>query len=199
MKKIFTLIAVFALAVAAKAQNATFDVTGEGTDWIVISATNDFHLGAWGFKLDLPEGTDLAYDDDEEDYVYERNTARIAKKATIDIKKTATGYSFNIYGVEMKLSEGEMLRLKLKNPITGDAKFYAINFTDIGEDGKGTTSVYHKGNKDYEKILSLKADAINSIKAEETKSGAIYNLNGQRVSKATKGIYVIDGKKYAVK
>ena len=41
--------------------------------------------------------------------------------------------------------------------------------------------------------------AIEAVSAEKTKSGAIYNVNGQRVSKATKGVYVIDGKKYTVK
>ena len=38
------------------------------------------------------------------------------------------------------------------------------------------------------------ADAINAVEAE-TEQGAIYNLAGQRVSKAVKGIYIINGKK----
>ena len=41
--------------------------------------------------------------------------------------------------------------------------------------------------------------AINSISAEQTKSGVIYNVAGQRVSKAQKGIFIVDGKKVAVK
>jgi hypothetical protein len=47
--------------------------------------------------------------------------------------------------------------------------------------------------------LALSGDAINSISAEQTKSGVIYNMAGQRVSKATKGIFIVDGKKVAVK
>ena len=39
-------------------------------------------------------------------------------------------------------------------------------------------------------------DAINSIEAEQQNAdGAIYDLSGRRVSKTTKGIYIINGKK----
>ena len=41
-------------------------------------------------------------------------------------------------------------------------------------------------------------DAIKSINTNTT-NGAIYNIAGQRVSKAQKGIYVVDGKKVSVK
>ena len=73
MKKIFTLMAVFALALAANAQKADFAVTGEDNDWIIFSLDNDFNCGAFGFKLVLPEGTDLAYSEDDEDFIYEKN------------------------------------------------------------------------------------------------------------------------------
>lgn len=42
------------------------------------------------------------------------------------------------------------------------------------------------------------ADAIQNIEAE-TEQGVIYNLAGQRVSKATKGIFIKNGKKVVVK
>ena len=48
---------------------------------------------------------------------------------------------------------------------------------------------YHNPTKDEE-------DAIdNLIPTLSTGDGAIYNLAGQRVSKAQKGIYIQDGKK----
>ena len=198
MKKIFTLLTVFALTLAANAQTATFEATGDGTDWIVVSLANDFNCGAFGFKLDLPEGAKLAYDEDEEDYVYEKNTDRLkGSKWTVDLKNTATGYSINIYGSTVKLNSGEIIRFKLDKPATGTATFSGINFTDVGEDGKGLTSIYHNGDKTATVTVDLKATAINGISAEQTKSGVIYNMAGQRVSKATKGIFVIDGKKVA--
>ena len=200
MKKIFTLMAVFALSMTAMAQNPVLKVAGKGNNQIVVSMDNDFNCGAFGFKLDLPEGAEIAYDEDEEDYVIERNTARVAKKATIDVKTTPTGgYSFNIYGLTVKGTEGELFTITLKAPVTGTATFKGINFTDVGEDGKGTTSVYMNNDKETVVTLDLKADAINGISADQTKSGVIYNLNGQRVNKAVKGVYVIDGKKVAVK
>lgn len=43
------------------------------------------------------------------------------------------------------------------------------------------------------------ATAIESIVAEKTMNGEIYNLNGQRVKTAKKGIYVVNGKAVIVK
>ena len=40
---------------------------------------------------------------------------------------------------------------------------------------------------------------INAVEAGIANGAAIYNLNGQRVSKAQKGLYIIDGKKVVVK
>jgi len=201
MKKIFSLMAVFALAMTATAQTVKFNVTGRGNDELVVKMENDFNCGAFGFKIALPEGTDLAYDADEEDYVYSKNSERLSKKVTVDIKPTPTprAYSFIISGAQIKGTAGELFTFKLKNPVTADARIYDINFTDIGDDLQQTNSVYVENNENYEIIVPLKATAINSIKAEDTKSGVIYNVNGQRVSKATKGVYVIDGKKYTVK
>lgn len=42
-------------------------------------------------------------------------------------------------------------------------------------------------------------DAINALKAKEAADGAIYNLSGQRVEKAQRGIYIVGGKKVVVK
>ena len=39
---------------------------------------------------------------------------------------------------------------------------------------------------------------INGVEATTAK-GAIYNLNGQRVEKAQRGIYIQNGKKFIVK
>lgn len=41
--------------------------------------------------------------------------------------------------------------------------------------------------------------AVSSVKADELHGATIYNLAGQRVSKAQKGVYIINGKKVAVK
>ena len=43
------------------------------------------------------------------------------------------------------------------------------------------------------------ATAISEINADATESGVIYNIAGQRVNKAQKGIYILNGKKVLVK
>lgn len=196
MKKIFTLFAAFALTMAAQAQKGELIVDGSGTDWITVSVNNDFNLGAFGFKIDLPEGATLAKNAKGK-YVITKNTDRF--EGTVDVQTTATGYSIVCYGEQVYENSGEVFRMQLAAPVTGKATIKGINFTDMGEDLLGTTSVYQDNNKDLTFTLDLKADAINGISADETKSGAIFNMAGQRVSKATKGIYVVDGKKVAVK
>ena len=42
-------------------------------------------------------------------------------------------------------------------------------------------------------------DALQNNKEESIKNDEVYNLNGQRVSKPAKGLYVVDGKKVMVK
>jgi hypothetical protein len=37
------------------------------------------------------------------------------------------------------------------------------------------------------------------VNSEEFATASVYNLNGQRVMNATKGIYIIGGKKHVVK
>jgi hypothetical protein len=43
------------------------------------------------------------------------------------------------------------------------------------------------------------ATGISEIQAEKAQSAAIFNLAGQQVSKAQKGIYIQNGKKYIAK
>ena len=68
-------------------------------------------------------------------------------------------------------------------PITvsgGKAKNYALNYT------QGTLTI-------------LPATGIESVYADGQENGAIYNINGQKLSKPQKGINIINGKKVVVK
>ena len=42
-------------------------------------------------------------------------------------------------------------------------------------------------------------DGINAVKTAETLNGDIYNLQGQKVNRATRGIYIVNGKKVVIK
>ena len=48
-------------------------------------------------------------------------------------------------------------------------------------------------------VLKSFPTGIESIRTNKDADGMIFNLNGQRVEKAVKGIYIIDGKKILVK
>ena len=45
---------------------------------------------------------------------------------------------------------------------------------------------------------STKVTSINAVNAQR-ENGAIYNLNGQKVNKTQKGLYIVDGKKVVIK
>lgn len=83
-------------------------------------------------------------------------------------------------------------KLGIKN---GVVAFYRITSGKIN-------GVYIKANTPSDRldivVKGEEATAIKGINAAE-KKGAIYNLNGMRVNKAGKGVYIQDGKKYVVK
>ncbi len=94
-------------------------------------------------------------------------------------------------------------------PATTDANYYYIASNKLKK-STGTQTI--KGFRAY---FSVAADApagikaffeggdfatgISGIDAENVSNGAIYNLAGQRVEKAQKGIFIINGKKVLVK
>lgn len=200
MKKIFTLMAVFALSMTAMAESVSMKVTGRDNNVLTFQMTNDFDVHGVGFKVKLPAGVTVATktnDDDEEVPQIKKNSTRAkgsGYKLYID-DVPGGGYSINMANPTAPFTgtEGEVLYIELAGTLTGDVEIYDINFCD-----KNNVSYYLPEGKDHKIIVPLIADAIKGISADETKSGVIYNMAGQRVSKATKGIYVVDGKKVAV-
>jgi hypothetical protein len=199
MKKIFTLLAVFALSMTAMAQNeASLKVDGRDKNVLSFQMTNNFDVHGVGFKVKLPEGVTVAQklnDDDELVPQIKKNNSRATGfKLYID-DIPGGGYSINLANPNAAFigTEGEVAYIQLAGTLSGDVEIYDINFCD-----KDNKSYYVGGDNNYKITVHLNPDAINGISADETKSGVIYNMAGQRVSKATKGIYVVDGKKVAV-
>jgi Leucine-rich repeat (LRR) protein len=99
----------------------------------------------------------------------------------------------------LKVSEGfaaSRLKYQYKLGLKGGVlAFYRIA---SGEFAEGTVYIDAEDPKDrLDIVFEGEATAIQGVatKVAENK-GAIYNLNGVRVSKAQKGVYVQDGKKY---
>lgn len=78
---------------------------------------------------------------------------------------------------------------------------------DVLTDRNATVADYDAANTALKQAIadaknpsSAKATGINEVNGQQsTVNAAIYNLQGQRVSKAQKGLYIVNGKKVAVK
>ena len=112
------------------------------------------------------------------------------------------GLLTGVYTAEtIAASDGDNTRYVLQTPTSGENEgkqaFYKV-----------TSDFTATANRCYLTVAggSVKAfffdgdeTAVSSVKADELQGATIYNLAGQRVSKAQKGVYIINGKKVAVK
>lgn len=100
---------------------------------------------------------------------------------------------FNLYAendlywnkVSIRLLEGQALTFGLRKD---NAEGYVSGNWVVFDNFK----LYYLGNGEEE-------NAINGIKADVEKQQAIYNVAGQRVQKAIKGLYIVNGNKVIVK
>ncbi len=201
MKKILSLVAVFALSMTAMAQNVKMSASvNADTKTVSICMDNDFEVTGIGYKFQLPDGVTLGtvYDEDEEEDVPAvlKNSDRCKSKHIVsclpckDNGAVITGaYSINVYGTNFKGESGEILTMNLEGEMKGAVKFYAIAFTNAEA----------KSFQQADFTLDLSGTGINGIEADGAENAPIYNLAGQKVSKAVKGVYIQGGKKYMVK
>ncbi|MBR3858375.1 MAG: hypothetical protein IKM68_10425, partial [Bacteroidaceae bacterium] len=81
-------------------------------------------------------------------------------------------------------------------------KTYDLSLTQVQVNSPDASDVVQNLSKDAPTVnFTLKVGdptGINSINAEDSKA-PVYNLAGQRVSKAQQGVFIQNGKKVAVK
>ena len=77
------------------------------------------------------------------------------------------------------------------------AMAYSLNSATLVEMGKALYELI-KAVEEYKEAQEVPT-GINGFTAEKQNDATIYNLNGQRVEKAQKGLYIINGKKVMVK
>jgi hypothetical protein len=199
MKKILSLLFLAAFATFASAQEETpVKIFGgitpaTSTEYLPNALRFTFEnnsgktIANCNFQMVLPEGVEIKKDDKGK-YVYAEGDA--TEGMTYSIKFKNNKYTITVYDGEFDETAGKtIIILPLEGTLTGNATISKIAFGD--PDAANIC-------KPADFAIDL-TTAINGISAEETKSGAIYNIAGQRVSKANKGIYVVDGKKVAVK
>ncbi|MBR5395139.1 MAG: hypothetical protein IK144_08675 [Bacteroidaceae bacterium] len=208
MKKFYMTMAAMLCGVAAMAQIGTLsceDVTvaDNETPYVVVLLNTEDATAISGinFTMVLPDGVSIAkvYNEDDEEWV-DDVTFPIAKAKHQSGVMTATeGYLVYVAAetsVSFKTTTNEVVKIGLD--VANLAKgTYDIKFKSIGLSDKGSPIKSYEQD-DFTAQLINGGDGIYEIKALDN-NAPVYNLAGQRVSKAQKGVYVQSGKKVAVK
>lgn len=206
MKKIFTLIAVAAMALTVNAQGKYAMEEGEtiaaGTQQAKAKRVENCKLvfgeGGDDFKAAVADGSVEGY------------TAYTAGNGTNGNKENGTFYLFtpsldgNIT-VAVVLNSGKAFyveedgtALEAYNGITVDDKYYGTYSFDVK--ANKTYKVYCAGSKlgFYGFEFKTGTAGIQGVKAEKANAAA-FNLAGQQVSENYKGVVIKDGKKVVIK
>ena len=211
MKTIKALLvsALLVLAGTVSAQNnfsITFaDVNVEnGAGKLVASMTKDMTVAGWQMFLYLPEGVEIAqvYDEDEEEYVADITLSSTFHKAkhSCSSKRTTDGAMMLICSggtetVALKsANEGELCTIGLKVASTVTSQAVAVKGVAVSDD-KGVQ--YNQDDTTFQ--LNIGTTGIINIENDGVNGGVFYNLAGQKVSNAQKGVLIQNGKKIVVK
>ena len=92
-------------------------------------------------------------------------------------------------------SNGTQYCLAKKNEVVG---FYKVKDGVAVKAGKAYLVITASGAKDFYAIED-ETDGINAINNSHQTVESVYNLSGQRVNKAQKGIYIVNGKKVVIR
>ena len=197
---------VLAGTVSAQSFSITFaDVNVEnGAGKLVASMTKDMTVAGWQMYLYLPEGVEIAqvFDEDEEEYVADITLSSTFHKAkhSCSVKKTADNAMMLICSggtetVALKSStEGELctIGLTVADGVTSQA--VAVKNVAVSDD-QGVQS----NQADTTFQLNIGTTGIVNIENDAVNGGVFYNLAGQKVSNAQKGVLIQNGKKVVVK
>ena len=197
---------VLAGTVSAQSFSITFaDVNVEnGAGKLVASMTKDMTVAGWQMFLYLPEGVEIAqvYDEDEEEYVADITLSSTFHKAkhSCSVKKTADNAMMLICSggtetVALKsATEGELctIGLTVADGVTSQA--VAVKNVAVSDD-QGVQS--NQADTTFQLIVG--STGIVNIENDAVNSGVFYNLAGQKVSNAQKGVLIQNGKKVVVK
>lgn len=217
MKKFYMTMVAMLCGVAAMAQNTltAADIKVEKdakTADLVVGMDNTDQVVAISFRLALPEGVkakalkNFTVNNDRIDMDWVREFSEDEEAEPLDAAYVIS---------QMNAADGNKQYSLYPNASvaflgnTGALLTIPMTLTDVAE-GDYEIKLYaiSIGNKagvsvaDAEEITCKltvgKGDGINGINAADSKA-PIYNVAGQRVSKAQKGIFIQNGKKVAVK
>ncbi|MBR6033132.1 MAG: hypothetical protein IKP36_14430 [Bacteroidaceae bacterium] len=211
MKKFYMTIVAMLCGAAAMAQGigtlSCADVTanqGEVAYLEVMLNTEDVTaVSGIQFNFTLPEGVVInqIYDEDEEAWLTDIEFP-IAKKAHQTGIKQAAGGGYMVYlggdkSMTYKAATNPVAKIGIKVGEDKAKGVYDINFTKAALSDK-STPIQSYDVADFKAKLTVGGTGINSVNADDS-NAPVYNLAGQRVNKAQKGVFIQNGKKVAVK
>ena len=166
--------------------------------------TKDMTVAGWQMYLYLPEGVEIAqvFDEDEEEYVADITLSSTFHKAkhSCSVKKTADGAMMLICSggtetVALKsATEGELCTIGLKVAEGVTSQAVAVKNVAVSDD-QGVQS--NQADTTFQLIIG--STGIVNIENDAVNGGVFYNLAGQKVSNAQKGVLIQNGKKVVVK
>jgi hypothetical protein len=218
MKKFYMTLVAMLCGVAAFAQNTLTAEpikveTGTKSVDLVLGLTNADPISAFAFRIAFPTGIKAkaakywALNEERIDMDWVREFSDDEEAAPFDaaygltIQDASDGNKqYAVYcnkGTQAFLgNEGDILTIPLTLTDVADGQ-YEIKFYEISISTTGGVSVADA--KEIVATLTVgKVVGINSINADDV-NAPIYNVAGQRVSKAQKGIFIQNGKKIIVK
>ena len=214
MKKIYMTMVALLCGAAAMAQTCTLSAEnvaatadGKTVNYIEV-LLNESEPGtlitAAACHIRFPFAIEIAkvWDDDEEDYV-EAITYPAAKKGHdtrriwVSGKENTIQFSAASNEDYFRTNRNVLFSVGFLVPETVADGDYEINIEDITFSNAAGQSVYPQEPFTV-KLTVTGGTGINSINADDV-NAPIYNVAGQRVSKAQNGVYIQNGKKIAVK
>ena len=209
----------------AVAFSALADIEGAN---VTMTRNTKAGLNTIALPFDLTEAqVKEIFGDDAVVYAY--SDAGEADATTVNFNTAETKITANVPVLVKATKASTKIEVDNVTVKTGEAKAAGTNFDFVGNyagqvtiaagdwfvsggklyESTGATTIkgfraYLKdknpaGSGEVKLYIDGVATAISEINADVQESGVIYNLAGQRVSKATRGIYVKNGKKVVVK
>lgn len=199
MRKILLMAAAALLSVAAKAENTAKlyasnveNAEAGKTTTLTINMENNFDVAGFSFQVYLPEGVKIARNSHIQ--ITERDAEEAFQSNIMNTQDGAKQISYvNPDGGALDGNDGAIVDITLTvdaSIATGvyDIKIANISFTD-------KDAVATKQDDFIVKLGVGMGTGINGIGASAQQSNVVYNLAGQRMNKAQKGVNIIGGKK----
>jgi hypothetical protein len=211
MKKIYMTMVAMLCGVAAMAQESctisaedAAAVPGGETAYVEVlvnESTPGQVVTAASFRIQLPAGVGVAkvWSEDDEEWVDDVTypVAKSSHNTAFQPTTNANEYQIAVAGtVGFKTSTKILAKIGIQVPEGFKGGKYELKFSKISFSNAAGESVYPQ--EDFTAYLRVGGTGIKEMNAID-ETAPVFNVAGQRVNKAQKGVYIQNGKKVAVK